>query len=141
MVGGSAQPTGAQSERGIVEPHAYYVDRLLRSSPPNPERNDVVARAEVGRIFTHALAQQDAADDDTGYLTQLVVAKTGLSGAEAEKRVSDNLAQARQAADTARKAIAHSLYWIFLALLVGAFSASFAATIGGRQRDHVVVVG
>lgn len=141
MVGGSAQPTSAQSERGTVEPHAYYVDLLLRSSPPNPERSDAVTRSEVGRIFAHALAQPEAADDDTGYLTQVVVAKTGLSRAEAEKRVADNLAQARQAADTARKAVAHALYWIFLALLVGAFSASFAATIGGRQRDHVVVVG
>jgi hypothetical protein len=29
---------------------------------------------------------------------------------------------------------------MFLALLGGAFCASFAATIGGRQRDHVVTV-
>jgi hypothetical protein len=29
---------------------------------------------------------------------------------------------------------------LFLAPLVGAFSASFAATIGGRQRDHLPAV-
>jgi hypothetical protein len=39
-----------------------------------------------------------------------------------------------------RKAAAHSLLWIFLALLIGAFSASFSATIGGKQRDNVVMI-
>jgi polyhydroxyalkanoate synthesis regulator phasin len=100
-----------------------------------------VVRAEVGRIFTHALGQTDTVEDDKTYLASLVVAKTGLSRTEAEKRVSEVLEEAKQAADTARKAIAHSLYWLFLALLVGAFCASYAATIGGRQRDHVLVAG
>jgi hypothetical protein len=54
--------------------------------------------------------------------------------------VSDVFAAAQQAADTARKTIAHSLLWTFVALLIGAFCASFTATIGGRQRDHVVIV-
>jgi len=54
--------------------------------------------------------------------------------------VSDVFAGAQQAADTARKAIARALLWISLALLMGAFCASLAATIGGRQRDHVVLV-
>jgi hypothetical protein len=51
--------------------------------------------------------------------------------------VSDTIADARQTEDNARKATAHLLLWIFLALLIGAFCASYAATIGGRQRDHV----
>jgi hypothetical protein len=137
MVGSA--PTGATGAQS--EPHAYFVDRLLRSSPPRPEPTDNVVRAEVGRIFTHALGQTDTAEDDKTYLASLVVAKTGLSRTEAEKRVSEVLEAAKQAADTARKAIAHSLYWLFLALLVGAFSASYAATLGGRQRDHVLVAG
>jgi hypothetical protein len=32
------------------------------------------------------------------------------------------------------------MYWTFLALLIGAFCASLAATIGGGQRDRVIVV-
>lgn len=137
MVGSA--PTGATGAQS--EPHAYFVERLLRSSPPRPEPTDNVVRAEVGRIFTHVLGQTDTAEDDKTYLASLVVAKTGLSRTEAEKRVSEVLEEAKQAADTARKAIAHSLYWLFLALLVGAFSASYAATVGGRQRDHVLVAG
>jgi hypothetical protein len=77
---------------------------------------------------------------DRSYLVDLTAAKTGISEADADKRVSNVFAQAQQAADQARKAVAHSLYWTFLALLVGAFCASFAATIGGRQRDHVIVI-
>ena len=74
------------------------------------------------------------------YLSQLVATRTGLTSADAEKRVSDVFTSAQQAAETARKTVAHSLLWAFLALLIGAFCASLGATIGGRQRDHVVVV-
>jgi hypothetical protein len=70
----------------------------------------------------------------------MVIARTGLNQSDAEKRVSDVFANAQQAVETTRKAVAHSLLWAFLALLIGAFSASFSATIGGRQRDHVVIV-
>src|SRR5262249_7496764 len=50
-------------------------------------------------------------------------------------------AQQAQAAEEARKAIAHSMYWTFVALLIGAFCASLAATFGGKERDRVVVLG
>ena len=66
--------------------------------------------------------------------------RTGLSRPDAEQRVSEVITAEKQAADAARKATAHGLLWMFLALLIGAFCASFAATIGGRQRDQVVVV-
>jgi hypothetical protein len=115
---------------------AYFVDRLFRSANP-ATANDAVYRGEAGRIFDRALLRDDAPAADTTYLAQLVAAKTGLSPDDAAKRVSDTLADARQAADIARKATAHLLLWIFLALLIGAFCASYAATIGGRQRDHV----
>jgi hypothetical protein len=32
------------------------------------------------------------------------------------------------------------MYWTFLALLIGAFCASLAATVGGKQRDSVLIV-
>jgi len=47
---------------------------------------------------------------------------------------------AQKSIEAARKTTAHTLLWIFLALLIGAFCASFSATIGGRQRDSVVTV-
>ena len=44
-----------------------------------------------------------------------------------------------QAVEHARSVAAQSALWTFLALLVGAFAASLAATIGGRQRDRLAV--
>jgi hypothetical protein len=138
IVGGTAQ-IGA-SALSNVDPNDYFVDTLFRSDRPAPDPGDASIRAESRGIFTNALRQKDVSAPDKTYLGQLVAARTGLSQAAAEQRVSEVLAQARQAADIARKALAHSMYWTFLALLIGAFCASFAATIGGKQRDRVVVI-
>ena len=131
---GRTPSTAAQAS---LDPNAYYVDMLLRS-PANPV-NDAPLRAEMARILDRSLQQSEATAADQNYLAQIVAAKTGLSRSEAETRVSNVLTQARQSADAARKAIAHSLYWTFLALLIGAFCASYAATFGGKLRDHMVV--
>ena len=147
MVGGGAslgaitsgKATTAQADGQASDPNAYFVNTLFRSVRP-ADPNDASMRAEAGSIFANALRQKDVPAPDKTYLGQLVAARTGLSQTDAEQRVSDVLTQARQAADTARKAVAHSLYWTFLALLIGAFCASLAATIGGRQRDRVVAI-
>jgi hypothetical protein len=143
IVGGashmSARPvagaSGAQSG-----PNEYFVDMLLRPTAPGVDQNDASAHSEFEVIFAHALRKGELPPADQTYLAQVVAAKTGVSEPDAEKRVADTIAQAREAADKARKAVAHTLYWTFLALLVGAFCASFAATIGGKQRDRVIVI-
>ncbi|HXD52642.1 MAG TPA: hypothetical protein VN689_12165, partial [Burkholderiales bacterium] len=103
------------------------------------------SRAEVGRIFANGMRQQNLAPADRTYLAGVIAARSGVSQAEAEQRVDQAMAQAKnaeaeakQAADTARKAAAHLSLWTFLAFLIGAFCASYAATIGGRQRDRAV---
>jgi len=104
-------------------------------------------RVEIGKIFATGLSTGSLAADDRVYLGQLVAKRTGLTQAEAEARVdavygraakaaADAKAAAQQAAETARKAGAHTALWMFVALLLGAFVASLAATFGGRQRDH-----
>jgi hypothetical protein len=113
---------------------------LFRSDHPSPDRNDAAARAEAARIFAHALWQRNLPEADETYLAELVAAKTGLNQTDTEKRVSDVFAEIQRAADSARKAVAHLSLWIFVALLIGAFCASYAATIGGRERDHVKLV-
>ena len=86
------------------------------------------------------------AADDVHYLGLVVAQRTGLQPPEAEKRVADIYAQTqawvtttesavRESADKARKASAYGLLWLFVALLIGAFVASLAATFGGSQRD------
>ena len=130
------------------DPNAYYVDSLFRTDKPAeaPATDDTATRAEVSRIFANSLRSGDITPSDRLYLSQLVAARTGLSPEDADKRVNDvyarakavaadTEAKAREAADTARKAASYTSLWMFIALLVGAFSATFAATVGGRLRD------
>jgi hypothetical protein len=85
--GGSAgAPVPAE---GAPNPNAYFVDTLLRSGNPTQAGNDEAARGEVDRIFAHALSQGNMTPADNAYLAQLVSARTGVSQADAEKRVSD----------------------------------------------------
>ena len=134
MMGRVAPIAAAMDNAG---PNAYFVDTLFRSDPLGPQAKDTVAEEEGGRIFDNALMQSQLRPADQDYLARLISAKTGISQPEAEKRVSDVMADARQMEDAARKATAHFLLWFFLALMMGAFSASFAATVGGSQRHHV----
>lgn len=162
MLGGAARTTANAAELSAASrsqdgagQNGYFVDTLLRSNTPTattatssatgapttasaPENTS--ARGEVGAIFANALRQGNIPAADKTYLAQMIAARTGISESDAERRVDDTFAQAQQAADTARKAIAHSMYWMFLALLVGAFFASLFATIGGDQRDRVPVI-
>ncbi len=147
FAGGMAQRSGgnaaaARSDEGMLNPNAYYVDMLLRSNGAAAARNDndTAERGEIERIFGHGLKEGAIPPSDQTYLDQVVAARTGMSPADSEKRVSDVFAQAQQAADEARRSFAHLSLWLFVALLCGAFCASFAGTIGGRQRDHVATI-
>jgi hypothetical protein len=144
FAGGAAQrtantPAAAGTDESVVSPNGYFVDELLRSNNLAAERNDVVARGEAERIFTHSLRQGKMTSADNTYLAQGVTARTGLNQTDAEQRVSSIFEDAQQSADAARKALAHFSLWLFVALLCGAFCASYAGTIGGKQRDHVIV--
>jgi hypothetical protein len=148
LVGGTVRASEMAAETsGPSAPGAsqdgYFVDALLRqgSTSPTPGAGNVVAtRSEVELILAHDLRNGSMVPGDRSYLSQLVASRTGMSQPDAEKRVDDVYVQAQQAADTARKAMAHAMYWTFLALLIGAFCASFGATIGGRQRDSVPAI-
>jgi hypothetical protein len=143
MVGGSATAgasTGTQTVSRNLDPNEYFIDSLFRTDLPNADRNESATRAEVGIILANGVRHGDLPTEDQSYLVKLVTANTGVSLTEAQNRVSQVFAQTQQEAEATRKAVAHSLYWLFLALLIGAFCASFAATLGGRQRDRVIVI-
>jgi hypothetical protein len=137
MVG---NPGPSATEKASADPRAYFVDRLFRSDPPASKALDVSQQAEAARILTVILQQVEPSTPDESYLAKLVAARTGLNEPDANTRVSQVVTEARHAEDVARRAASHLLLWTFLALLIGAFCASYAATIGGKQRDHVKVV-
>lgn len=141
-VAGAAAAGAASADNPGADVSAYLVDGLFRSDRPR-EAGDAAVRQEAGRIMANALSQQDISAADRTYLTGVISARTGLAQAEADKRLTDAMAQARaaevqarEAADAARAALVRLSIWMFLALLIGAFAASYAATIGGRQRDN-----
>lgn len=117
----------------------YYLDAMFRSSSAATPLDPNV-RAEASRIFVAALGKSDVPAADRDYMARLVAARAGIGEPEAQQRVSEAITQSKQAVDGARKAAAYVSIWTFVALLIGAFSASYAATIGGRQRDHVVAI-
>ena len=149
---GPAAQAAGQAASGEGGSAAYFTDMLFRADHPDAAGDQAAARAEVGRILvTDALAGEMPAADKT-YVAQVVAARTGLSQADADKRVSEVVEQAKNAkdkaidaakaaADAARKTGVYVALWAFISLLIGAFSASFMATVGGRVRDDLPVAG
>lgn len=140
-----AAAAGASSAANPVDP---YVDTLLRADPapapagagavPSPAGGSDVqtTRAELGRLLAPALQKGgDLSPADRTYIAKVVSARTGLSQADAEKRVSDTIAQAKKAADDARKAAAKLMLWLAASLLAGALAAMLGAVEGGMLRD------
>jgi hypothetical protein len=73
--------------------------------------------------------------EDRTYAARVIAARTGIPQAEAEQRVNQTIAHAKDAADKARRATAKFSIWIAISLLAGAFAASLAAAEGGKLRN------
>jgi len=123
------------------DPLTYSVDTMFRSDRPSTDlAADQRARTEVGTIIANSFGNRgELSAADRTYVARQVAARTGLPQAEAERRVDEVMTQTRAAADAARKAAVSLSLWSFIALLVGAFCASFAAACGGRHRDTVQI--
>lgn len=157
----AAAPLAAQAASAAGP--GYFVDGLFRrdlgaaasaasagadasggSAMPSPP---ATASAEGMRIFANAVSTGALPQDDVRQLGRLVSQQTGMPPADAERRVVDTFnrmqtqaeatrQEAKAAADKARKAAAKAALWGFVALLIGAFTASWSATLGGRHRDQ-----
>ena len=138
----------------------YFVDGLFRPGPSVSDSASTVAMmpaantdgqaartvSEVSRIFTHATRSEPLPAEDVRYVGQIVAQRTGLSQQDSERRVTETYdrvqtsmleaeTKAKNALETSRKATAYGSLWLFVSLLIGAFVASFTATVGGRLRD------
>lgn len=142
------------------ESTGYFVDSLFRkdlnivaSLPESvplqraiPEPRFTGYESEVTRIFMNSIVTGPLPAEDLEYVSQVVAWHTGLTLERAKQRAASTYARmqtklrdgetaAKVAADKGRKASAYTALWLFISLLIGAFVASYAATIGGRQRD------
>lgn len=141
---GAAGTMVEQAEGDASDMMDYFVDTLMRrgNQPAMQDDQGAEPRRELATILGRSLPELELSQQDAEYITQLVARETGLSPAQAESRVNEvvtNLREAvttaQQAADEAREAAAWTSGWMFIALLCGAFFASFMAIFGGRQRD------
>lgn len=120
----------------------YYADSLMRTTLAGSSVSDPGLRDETGRILMNGLNNDGVTDDDRAYLARQVAVRTGMTEAEAGDRVDETIArmeqvkaEAKTAADKARKTVARVSIFTFLSMLVGAFIACVAAIMGGRRRD------
>jgi hypothetical protein len=132
---GVTQGAAAMSRSGPMD---GYIDTLLRSDAPSaqPAGNTNESRNEMLRLFTSSFRNGgELKPADRDYVSKVVAARTGLSQADADKRVNEVVTQAKADIDATRKATAQLAFWLTASLLLGAFCASLAATEGGGLRD------
>jgi hypothetical protein len=99
---------------------------------------DSEARATIARTLTGAVAAGQLTPTQKRTLSQIVAERTGISQAEAEKRVDQAYTDAQAAVETARKAAVLTGLGTATALLVGLLAAWYAAQRGGHHRDNNV---
>ena len=130
--------TGLANSSAPTAAMDYAVDRLLRSETATAATAGSADTQQIGRALTKTVASGGLDASDKSYLLREISTRTGLSEADAQKRIDDSVAQLKAQANTARK------YGILLAflttasLLIGAVAAWWAATAGGRHRNDGV---
>ena len=153
LVGQTASGIAQAASSISAENVSYVADALFRAqvAPAGSmplaaatNRPDPALVAEAGRIFTVGLADGSLNSVDRNYLAQIVARQTGLSEADAQRRVDETYARAkgmkdsaeqrvREAADKARKQAVLAAFLAAAASLVGLVAAAWAAGMG---REH-----
>jgi hypothetical protein len=140
LLGGAVSGTtqAAANSAQSSGPMDGYVDTLLRSDTPATQNaaSPADSRRELTRLLTTSFHDgSDLSPADRSYVAKVVAARTGLSQADADKRVSDVTNQIKSDLEKARKAAMQIAIWLTLSLFIGALSAALAAMEGGGLRD------
>ena len=94
---------------------------------------------EAAQLIGPGLGRRGLAGEDRAYLVQLVAARTGLSLADAERRVTQAMDSARDVTRKARRIGVIVGFMTATALLAGAAAAWVFGLVGGRHRDGEAV--
>ena len=165
-----AASAAANSNSGTAGPDlvGYAVDLMVRPStaagaaatppatvPATTTPATPAANSEIARILTVAIASGEINAADRTHLARLVASRSGLSQADAERRVDETWARmktmrveaetkVRDAAETARKGGVMAAFLAAAISLAGLAAAVWAAGVGGIHRDedrHLRVLG
>ena len=132
----SAQ-AGASTSVGGESLIAYDLDHLFRAER-RPNTDLEYPRAEAARILLTTSSHRGMQPEDRAYLVRLVVANTGLAQPDAERRVDEVAARAKENIARARRSAVILAFSTGAAALLGAAACWFAACAGGRVRDGEV---
>jgi hypothetical protein len=116
---------------------AFDLDRLFRGERRPPAADLAQARSEAARILMTSSNRDGMRADDRAYLVRLTSAYTGLTPADADKRVMEVAGAAREDINRARRAAAILAFMVAAAALVGAAAAWYAACAAGRHREGI----
>jgi hypothetical protein len=131
---GQTGPSASVAGESII---AFDLDRLFRTERQTDD--DVqIHRAEAARILLTTSSHRGMQPDDRVYLARLVARTTGLGQPEAERRVDDVAARARDNIARARRSAVLLAFATGAAALLGAAAAWFAACAGGRVRSGLL---
>ena len=148
VVKATGEVTAAASKEAAPLAMQYYADTLLRpgvqTSAPEAGADRVQLTTEISTILGRSTLSSPT-DEDKTYLAQLVAKKAGVPQDEAKSRVDKTYAALEkaksdiaQAAETARRITVVGAFLMAASLLVSAAAAFWAASMGGRHRDHSV---
>jgi hypothetical protein len=107
-------------------------DQRARAIPGNDPRS------EMSRVLTSAVANGSLTSENRAYLAQLVAQRAGISQQDAERRVDQAFASAREAADKARRGAVLTGFVTAAGLLISLAAAWWASVQGGNHRDNSV---
>jgi hypothetical protein len=128
---GQAGPSRSVAGENLI---AYDLDRLFRAEQ-RPDTDLEYARAEAARILLTTSSHRGMQPEDRGYLVRLISATTGLAQPDAERRVDEVAARAKENIARARRSAVVLAFTAGAAALLGAAASWFAACAGGRVRD------
>jgi hypothetical protein len=87
-------------------------------------------------LIADSVSNRQMNADDRTYLSNEIARDTGITPEQAQQRVDAAIADAKAAADKARKAGLILGFLTAATLLVSAAGAFFAAGLGGKHRDE-----
>jgi hypothetical protein len=131
-VGGTPQATTSVPGESLI---GFELDRLFRGSERRDRGDLSYDRAEAARILLTTSSHSGMDPADRAYLAKLVAADTGAAAPDAERRVDEAAARAKQDINRARSSAVILAFMAGAAALLGVIAAWAAAVTGGRYRD------
>lgn len=110
--------------------------KLFRSDKPDAQPVNPQVTANAAMLIADSVGNREMSADDRTYLANEIARDTGITPEQAQQRVDAVIADAKAAADAARKTALILGFLTAATLLVSAAGAFYAAGLGGTHRDE-----